>query len=55
MVLVKPLHNGDPDMMRNSHAATFIRSDLPAYSTRNRITFNHDPPSPIAIWGGGKL
>jgi hypothetical protein len=43
MALVKPLHSGDPDMMLNSHAATCIRSDLHAYSTRDRITFNHDP------------
>jgi hypothetical protein len=44
MALVKPLHSGDPDVMRNSHAATCIRSDL----TRNRI----QPRSPIVTWGG---
>jgi hypothetical protein len=47
MALVKPLQSGDPDVMRNSHAATCIRSDLHAYSTRNRITFSHNPRSPI--------
>jgi hypothetical protein len=41
MALVKPLHSGDPDMMRNSHATTCIPSDLHAYTTRNRITFSH--------------
>jgi hypothetical protein len=35
MALVKPLHSGDTDVMRNSHAATGIRS-VHAYSTRNR-------------------
>jgi hypothetical protein len=48
MALVKPLHSGDPDVMRNSHAATCIRSDLHAYVTRNRI----QPRSPIVTWGG---
>ncbi len=48
MALVKPLHSGDPDVMRNSHAATCIRSDLHAYDTRNRI----QPRSPIMTWGG---
>ena len=48
MALVKPLHSGDPDVMRNSHAATCIRSDLHAYGTRNRI----QPRSPIMTWGG---
>ena len=49
MALVKPLHSGDPDVMRNSHAATCIRSDLHAYVTRNRI----QPRSPIIVtWGG---
>ncbi len=47
MALVKPLHSGDPDVLRNSQAATCIWSDLHAYSTRNRITFSHDPPSPL--------
>jgi hypothetical protein len=40
--------SGDPDVMRNSHAATCIRSDLRAYVTRNRI----QPRSPIVTWGG---
>jgi hypothetical protein len=48
MALVKPLHRGDPDVMRNSYAATCIRSDLHAYVTRNRI----QPRSPIVTWGG---
>jgi hypothetical protein len=46
MALVKPLHSGDPNVMRNSHVATCIRSD--AYDTRNRI----QPRSPIVTWGG---
>jgi hypothetical protein len=48
MALVKPLHSGDPDVMRNSHAVTCIRSDLLAYVTRNRIQAR----SPIVTWGG---
>jgi hypothetical protein len=49
MALVKPLHSGEPDVMRNSHAATCIRSDFHAYITRNRI----QPRSPIIVtWGG---
>ena len=52
MALVKPLHSGDPDVMRNSHAATCLRSDLHAYSTRNRITLSHDPPLRL---GGGAV
>jgi hypothetical protein len=47
MALVKPLHSGDPDVMRNSHAVTCIRLDLHAYVTRNRI----QPRSPIVTWG----
>jgi hypothetical protein len=33
MALVKPLHSGDPNVMRSSHAATCICSDLYAYAT----------------------
>jgi hypothetical protein len=51
MALVKPLHSGDPDVMRNSHAATCILSDLHAYVTRNRI----QPQTPIVTWGGGAV
>jgi hypothetical protein len=51
MALVKPLHSGDPDVMRNSHAATCIRSDLHAYDTRHRIQ-PRSPRSPIVTWGG---
>ncbi len=52
VALVKPLHSGDPNVMRNSHAVTCIRSDLHAYATRNRITFSHDPSLRL---GGGEL
>jgi hypothetical protein len=51
MALVKPLHSGDPDVMRNSHGVTCIWSDLYEYSTRNRITFSHDLPLRL----GGEL
>jgi hypothetical protein len=47
MALVKPLHSGDPEVLHNSHAATCIRSDLHAYSTRHRITFSHNPLSQL--------
>jgi hypothetical protein len=49
MALVKPLHSDDPDVMRNSHAATCIRSDLDVYSTRN---LSHSATIPHRDLGG---